>query len=113
MKQKTYRIGQLFRLSGDCADVTDLYMLTQVKSGTVCLTVIKSKNKIDVGNRWTDPIQVADPYNVTENEMNELVKESSKNIIGADNLQYKLVKNIEIIVPPSKNKRKTLTVNQK
>jgi len=56
-----YSIGQLFVGYGK-----DGYLLAQVDSykvGLICLSD---------GNRWADPVEVFDPYNITEEELEKI-----------------------------------------
>lgn len=67
--EKTYHIGQKFRNVCEGMYCGDTYILAQVDSGKVTLITISGK---DAGNRYTEPIEINSPSNITADELKKL-----------------------------------------
>lgn len=85
-----HKIGNWYKLNSLCAE--GFVILAQTSRNTCCFIIVSTNSNVSsaLGNYWTDPVEVSNPWDITEEEISKMLGTIGKSV--------ELIKEVQISI---------------
>lgn len=86
-----HKIGNWYKLNSSRYE-EDVAILVQTSKGTCCFIIVSTTSDVSevLGSRWAEPVEVSNPWDITEEEISKMLGTTGKSV--------ELIKEVQISI---------------